>query len=222
MNLKDLKKTFLSNILFVLPLLILIITIWLAVKYNELRFNKFEEVHELSNWDLDRSYLGDIDNDGRKDEITPYGCAILSSINEGNIPKEKQCRLGPPHISLQGTESQIGQKYINTSENVLSKDREDVIRLSYSYLAREKNKPWRIYAWQDGLTIYEIQKNVLVKIDASTFDDYLNFAYYRLTNLFIVGLILWPIPVMILVIIYITVNTIRMIIKNHKNRGKAS
>ncbi len=84
---------FFGSLLFVL--VVLIIVNFLAMFNPRLdQFNvfyRFQKAYSLSDWNLPHNVTVDIDNDGKLDKVTFYGCIFLSSVDPKKIPQKDVC-----------------------------------------------------------------------------------------------------------------------------------
>lgn len=54
-------------------------------------FHRYQEVYSLEDWNLPHTVRIDMDDDGKKDIITFYGCIFISSVDSRKIPQSNIC-----------------------------------------------------------------------------------------------------------------------------------
>lgn len=175
---------------FFLILTIYYFFVWIVLPFFiDPKIHKFEKYEPLKNWDLDRNAIGDFDNDGKKDLISLTGCAFLSSVGVNNILQEKRCtanEIVPAYY--EGKKDIIGQKYIEIDKNNIDLNLYNSSSITHSFVAKNKNENWKIFInSKDGLKIYEIQNNGLLKsVDKIGLSHKIDESLYFLSSLFLI------------------------------------
>lgn len=180
---KNLKYTF---SFFLLVTLYYAFVFIFLVMFADPQFQRFEQYHRLSNWDLKQHARGDFDGDGQIDLISFTGCAFLSSVQEASIPQSQRCTANGISEMVFRQPNKVGQKYVQNDQESFALTYENRSLVRHSYMGKMQDAPWSIFVRVDNkLEAYEITPTGLLQPhDAITLAQRVDEKFYSVSQFF--------------------------------------